>query len=137
MNDLLNGVWSEIAARPGGPMAFRFYLQPMMAFLFAVRDGLHDARTGKPAYFWALLIRSADRAELLWDCWKSVRNIFVIAAAMDLIYQLLVLHGLRPVQTLAVAVALAIIPYVVLRGPANRLATLTMKKSGSGSRHAA
>jgi hypothetical protein len=64
-------------------------------------------------------------------------NIFAIAAAMDLIYQLLVLHGLRPVQTLAAAIALAIIPYVVLRGPVNRLAKLTITKSGSDSCRAA
>jgi hypothetical protein len=137
MNDLLSRTWSEIASRPGGPMAFRFYLQPLMASLFAVRDGLRDARTGKPAYFWALFIRSADRAELLSEGWKSVRNIFAIAAVMDLVYQLLVLHGLRPLQTLLVAIALAIIPYVVFRGPVNRLAKLAINKSGSDSRRAA
>src|SRR5258705_186606 len=54
MDDLITRFWSEIAARPIGPMAIRLYLQPIMATIFAIRDGWHDAEQGKPAYFWAL-----------------------------------------------------------------------------------
>ncbi len=115
-------MWQEIIARPDGPLAMRFYLQPLMATLFAVRDGIHDAQAGRPPYFWSLFTDPAHRAEWLRDGWRSVGKIFILAIVLDVIYELVVLHGLRPVEGLLVAVTLAIVPYVLIRGPANRLA---------------
>lgn len=128
MDDLLSQTWREIAARPDGPMAFRFYLQPLMALAFAVRDGLKDARAGRPAYFWSLFTDSAHRRDALRDGWRSVGKVFVLAVVLDLIYQLLVLRGLRPVQTLLVATALAIVPYVLARGPVSRFVRLLRRE---------
>ena len=117
----LSDIWQEIVARPSGKMAFRFYLQPIMAMLFATRDGIRDARAGRPAYFWALFTDNVNRRVLLRDGWSSIRNVFIVAVIIDTIYQLVVLRGLRPIQGLLVAAVLAIIPYGLLRGPANRL----------------
>ena len=36
-------------------MAFRFILQPVMAAIFAIRDGMKDARAGRSPYFWTVL----------------------------------------------------------------------------------
>src|SRR5262245_18774137 len=108
MDNAVTQAWQEIAARPEGPIAFRVYLQPAMAVFFAVRDGLSDARNGRPAYFWALFTGEADPSELLREGWKSIGKIFIVAIAMDLIYQLTVLHGLRPIETIVVAVLVAI-----------------------------
>ena len=121
MDNAVTQAWREIAARPEGPMAFRFYLQPAMAMLFAARDGFKDARNGRPAYFWAVLRGASDRGQLMRDGWKSVGRVAVLAMVMDLVYQLTVLHAVRPLQTIVVAVLLAIVPYVALRGPANRV----------------
>jgi hypothetical protein len=41
--------------------------------------------------------------------------------AIDLVYQAAVLHAFHPVDALIVAALLAFVPYVVLRGPVNRL----------------
>jgi hypothetical protein len=117
----LSRLWHEIASRPDGPMALRFYLQPLVALLLAYRDGFADARAGRPPYFWSLLTDPARRAERIRSGWQSIAKVFFMALAIDLIYQLVVLHGLRPVEGLVVAVLLAIIPYVLSRGPANRL----------------
>ncbi len=114
-------IWREILGRPDGPFAFRFYLQPLMAIFLAVRDGIHDAKAGRPAYLWSLFRDPAGRRERLRDGWRSVEKVFVLAIVLDLLYQLVVLRGVRPLQTLLVAVTLAIVPYVLLRGPANRL----------------
>ncbi|WPB74951.1 hypothetical protein KYC5002_38895 [Archangium violaceum] len=121
MTDVLTLMWREIVERPDGPMAFRFYLQPVMAMLFALRDGIKDARTGRPAYFWALFTDRPHRRELVRSGWSSVRNVFILAVVMDLIYQLIVFKELRPIEGLLVAVLLAIVPYVLLRGPVNRI----------------
>jgi len=120
MDNVVSQAWNEIAARPEGPLALRFYLQPLMATVFAIRDGLKDARTNRPPYFWALFMRSTDRKQLVRDGWKSVGKIFIVSMALDLVYQVIVRRGLRPLQTLVVAAMLALAPYVVLRGPANR-----------------
>jgi hypothetical protein len=108
-------------------MAFRFYLQPAMAILAAVHDGLRDAREGAPAYFWSLFVDRAHRRARLRECWRAVRNIFVLAMIMDLLYQAFVIRAFRPVQALDVAVLLAIVPYLFVRGPVNRLARLVRR----------
>src|SRR5262245_53966904 len=134
VNDLTQ-MWQEIVARPYGPMAFRFYMQPLMATFFAVRDGLKDARAGKPAYAWAFFTDPEHREERLLETWRSVGKIFILALVLDLVYDLLVLRGLRPIQTVLVATALAIVPYVLLRGPVNRIAKHS-RREGSRRRAA-
>ena len=120
--DELTRIWHEIIARPEGPLAMRFYLQPIMALIFAVRDGIRDAKQNRPAYFWGMLAQSNQRRDLMQSGWKSVGKIFIVAIIMDIVYQLLVLRGIRPVQTILVAVTVAIVPYVLLRGPVSRIA---------------
>ena len=103
-------------------MKFRLILQPLMAIIFAVRSGLKDAKEGKPAYFWALFTDSVHRQDMLRDGWKSVGKVFAIAIIIDLVYQLIVFRWFYPLEALLVAVMLAFIPYLVIRGPVNRIA---------------
>ena len=35
--------WDDLLERPGGPMTFRFILQPIMAAIAALHDGMKDA----------------------------------------------------------------------------------------------
>ena len=104
MVDLLSQTWQEITSRPDGPLAMRFYLQPLMATLLAARDGVKDAREGNSAYLWAVVYNPAHRRELLRNGWRSIGKVFVIALVLDVVYQVLVLRELRPLQGLIVAV---------------------------------
>jgi|SoiMethySBSTD1v2_1073268.scaffolds.fasta_scaffold07351_5 hypothetical protein len=122
MAEPFSSYWHELTARPDGPLAFRFYLQPLMACAFAIRDGLKDARTGRPAYFWGLFSDRPHTREMIRDGWRSIRRVFLFAIAMDVVYQLLVLKGLRPLESLVIATLLALVPYVLVRGPVNRIA---------------
>ena len=54
MEELFTRLWDDLTGRIGGPMSFRLLLQPMMALIFAIREGLKDAREGRPAYFYSL-----------------------------------------------------------------------------------
>ena len=45
--------WENLVGRWGGPMSFRFLIQPAVAILFAIRAGLKDARLDKPPFLWA------------------------------------------------------------------------------------
>ena len=112
---------TELIGRIDGPMHFRVYLQPLVAIFFAFRDGRNDAREGRPAYGWALLSNSEHRRYLLQDGWKGFRNVFLIALLLDLVYQYMAIGAFRPLQTLLTALLLAVVPYLLLRGPANRL----------------
>jgi len=136
MMEYLSQMWQEILARPYEPMAFRLYLQPVMSMIYGIVSALKDAREHRPPYFWALFTDPSHRAEFLRDGWKSVRNVFLLAIGMDLVYQITVLKAFRPVQGLIVAVALALVPYLLIRGPVSGLARLFGKDSpaATGSR---
>jgi len=137
VNDLFDKFWHDIVARPSGPMAMRFYLQPLMATMFAVRDGLRDARSGRTAYFWSFFTDKAGRVERLHEGWQSISRVFAFAIILDIVYQLVILRGFHPLQTLFVAVALALVPYLGFRGPVNRIARSVARRRPSRFRRAA
>ena len=121
MEELITRVLTGLSDRVGGPMTFRIILQPLMAGLLALRAGIKDAREGRPPYFWTILTDSTQRMALVREGWRSVARVFVLAIVMDVIYQLIVRRWIYPGETLIVAVALAVFPYLLLRGPINRL----------------
>ena len=132
MEELIARGWDGLAARIGGPMTFRLILQPLMAALLALRAGLKDAREGRPAYLWTVLTDPGQRAELLHEGWKSIARVFFLAVIMDLIYQWIMQHWIYPLETLVVAILLAVVPYVLLRGPVNRIARGRPRASAPG-----
>lgn len=121
MEDMLQRLIENLAGRIHGPLTFRFLLQPTMAILYAIWDGWKDARAGKPPYFWALFTDPGHRREMLRDGWKSIGKVFFLALLLDVVYQILVLKWIYPGEMFLIAILLAIVPYLVIRGPANRL----------------
>jgi len=121
MDELFTRVWENLMARVSGPMKFRLLLQPIMAAIFAIRAGLKDAREGRSPYFWAVFTRPAHRQQLLSEGWKDVGKVFFIAVMIDLVYQLIVSRWFYPVEALLVAALLAFLPYLLIRGPLNRI----------------
>ena len=121
MSDFISSFVSDLMARADGPLNVRLLLQPTVALALAFRDGWKDAGAGRPAYGWSLLTDPGHRTFLIRDGLKSVAKVFVIAYLLDVTYQFLVYGGLRPLQGLVMAVLLALVPYVLLRGPASRL----------------
>jgi len=121
MDDMFVRFGNDMVGRLTGPMKFRLLLQPAMAAFFAIRSGLADARAGRPPYFWSLIRDTGEREAILKDGWKSVGRVFILAVVLDVVYQLYVLHFVYPLQAIAVAILLAIVPYVILRGLATRL----------------
>jgi hypothetical protein len=131
VEEALARMWREITERPDGPLAFRFYLQPLVALAMAVRDGIRDAREGRSPYLWSLLTEPAHRRESLRSGSKSVGRTFLVAVVLDVLYQVFVLKGVRPVAGLLVAVVLALVPYALLRGPVNRVARALRRPGGA------
>lgn len=114
-------VWRDIAERPGGPMTFRFVLQPCMAAIAAVHDGISDARAGRSPYFWTLLTSPAKRGGRLREGLIATARIILLGLTMDTIYQLTVLKAFYPGEAVIITLLLAVVPYVLLRGPATRI----------------
>ena len=122
----MDGLWTrlgtQLIARVTGPMKFRLVLQPAMATFFAVRAGLADAKAGKPPYFWGLLWAHGQRAAMIKHGWKNVGRVFILAIVLDVVYQIIVLRFVYPGETLIVAFVLAVVPYLIVRGPVTRFA---------------
>ena len=121
MGDYL-GFIDALLARLHGPMSFRLLIQPLMALFFALRDGRRDAREGRPPYFWGLFADPEHRGDMLRSGCKSIGKIFIIAVILDNVFQYIVFHNFRrPGAGLIAGVILALVPYLLLRGPVNRL----------------
>jgi hypothetical protein len=123
--------WDEIAARPSGPMAFRFYLQPTMAALLALRDGIKDAREGDAPYFWTILNDPAHRRSSVQEGVLATARVIILGVVMDVIYQYFVLDAFRPTELVFIVLLLCFLPYLVLRGAFTRVARAWIGTRGS------
>jgi hypothetical protein len=122
IDDPFSRIISDLVARVSGPMKFRLVLQPVMAVYYAISSGLKDAKEDRPPYFWGLFTDPAHRRDMLREGWKSVGRVFVLAIVMDAVYQLMVIRKFYPGEALLAAVILAIVPYLLIRGPVGRIA---------------
>ncbi|HEU4940176.1 MAG TPA: hypothetical protein VFT97_01025 [Candidatus Eisenbacteria bacterium] len=121
MSDLFQRFWDEVIGRADGPLTLRLFLQPAMAAFFAIRSGIRDGREGRPPYLATLIKNPENRRGLLQEAWKDVGKLFVMAMILDGVYQVITIHRIRPLQIVLVPIVLALIPYLILRGPASRL----------------
>ena len=99
-------------------------IMPTVVAILAIRAGLRDAREGQPTFVWALLTMPAQRRRRFRSGVKDVGRIFAVACVLDTIYQLFVLREFHIGQLLIVAVACAVVPYGLVRGPVTLLASL-------------
>jgi hypothetical protein len=116
VEDVITRFWEDLMARPSGPMSFRFLLQPIMAMIFGIRDGRKDTRKSRPAFVWSILTDPDERPALLKDALRSVSKILLFALVLDGIYQLMTFKRIYPMEAIVVAMAVALLPYIVIRG---------------------
>ena len=112
----------ELTARTEGPLAFRFVFQPLMAIGLAIRDGLHDAKHARSPYLWTILSQPDQRAAHLREGMRATLRVIMLATVLDLVYQVVVLRAIRPLETVVIAFGLAYLPYLLVRGPVARIA---------------
>ena len=122
MRDMIMRGFFNVIDRLGGPMTFRVILQPLMAAIFAIRAGMKDAKEGRPPYLWTILTDPSQRYSLLREGWSAIARVFILAIVMDVVYQWLYLHLIYPLELLTIAILLAVVPYLLMRGPVNRIA---------------
>lgn len=132
--EFLARAWEMLVGRLDGPMDFRIVLQPIMASLLAIRAGRRDAREGRPPYLWSVVTDPARRRESLRHGWRDIKRVFVFAICLDVTYELIVWHWVYPLQAVIVAIVLALVPYALVRGPANRLARRLGRANGGDAK---
>ena len=118
----------HLIGRFSGPLNFRLFVMPAVVTVLAIRAGLRDAREGQPPYLWGLVLKRRERLRLFRSGLKDIGKIFIVAVVLDTAYQIFVLRAFYPGQAVIVAVACAIVPYVLVRGPVTRLAGLFDRK---------
>jgi hypothetical protein len=127
-------LWRQSLDRPSGSMAFRFILQLLMAVVAATHDGLKDARGGRTPYLWTIARHSRKRVGRLREGLTATARIVLLGLAIDLFYQILVFWTFYPNEAVIIALLLAFIPYLVIRGPITRIARLWRGGASGGIR---
>ena len=118
--EVFTRIWQNLLDRPSGPMTFRIILQPVMATIVAWRDGLRDARAGCAPYFWTILTDPANRAGRLHEGMIATARVLLLGLCMDLIYQFIEFKTFHPAEAVIIALLLAFVPYLVVRGLVTR-----------------
>ena len=111
----------DIVARLSGPGRLRFILQPIVAIILGVRNGIKDAGAGLPAFLGALVFHGEHWRELLRSTITSAGNLVGVAILLDLISQFLIFHEIRPGAALVVGPVLIGVPYALSRSFSNRI----------------
>jgi len=122
--DLLNRGIAHLVGRFDGPLHFRLFVMPTVVTILAILADRRDAREGRPARLGAFFTDPAERRRLLRSALEDVGRVFIVAIVLDTAYQLWVFRWVYPGEVLVVAVACAIVPYVLVRGPILRSARL-------------
>jgi hypothetical protein len=125
--------WADIVDRLSGPMTFRFYLQPAMALLAAIPDGIRDARAGHKSFFWSSLWDSTATTGRLKEGISSIARVILLGLSMDVIYQLKALDQFFPAEAVMMAILLAIIPYFIFRWIIEHVARWWLAHHSSGT----
>jgi hypothetical protein len=128
IQEILTRFWDQLIAQPSGPLAFRLILQPIMATILAILDGVKDARTGRPPFLRTILSDPSQRAAYIREGLKRVSRVIVFAFVMDAIYQAMVLHRFYLGEALVTVFVLAVLPYLLIRGPVDRIARRRVRK---------
>jgi hypothetical protein len=127
MPNYLIEIWENLVARTSGPLHLRFYLDPAICILYAVRAAIRDAKKHVPPYLLRMLVTSKQRKEIALEGWKDIGRVFMIAVMIDIAYQFVMIFAFErttqfyPLESFIVSLGLTLVPYILVRGPLNRL----------------
>jgi hypothetical protein len=111
----------DLVSRLTGPMHFRLILQPLVAIALGIRDGLKDARAGRPPFVTDLIVRPEGRKRQLKRGLQALIKPLIIAIILDAIAQYLMFGAIYAGAAVFVGVVIMAIPYSLARGLTNRI----------------
>jgi hypothetical protein len=110
-----------IVARLTGPLNFRFVVQPIMAIILGIRDGVTDAKLGNPPFIFDLLFNPQGRDRDLKSAWKSLAKPMILAVVLDAVAQYLIFKQILVIPAIIIGTFLMAVPYAFARGITNRI----------------
>jgi hypothetical protein len=117
----------DIPKRIVGPGRFRFILQPLMAIILGILNGLADARAGRPPYVYGMLFHRNLRGDFIGMGFSTIANLLLMGILLDAVFQWIILGVAHPGAALVIGPVLIVTPYVVARALSNRLARQVKK----------
>jgi hypothetical protein len=111
-----------LEGRLTGPGKLRFVLQPLVGIALGVRDGIGDAKQGKPPYFIRVLFKSERKLYVLKSGLKEISVPLTVGIVLDMIFQWVIFQAVFLIPALMVGTMLVAFPYSVARGLSNRVA---------------
>jgi hypothetical protein len=114
----------DLPKRLTGHGRFRFVLQPLVASILGIRNGIADARAGRPRYILGLAIDREHRRELAREALRTIVNLLLMGILLDSAFQWMILGLSYPGPALVVGPVLITTPYAIARVLANRATRL-------------
>jgi hypothetical protein len=106
-----------------GPMHVRFIVQPVMAIILGIRDGVRDAKEGRTPIIWDLCTRPEGRARKLKEVLVRLLIPLIVAIVLDAVVQYMLFQRVRVLGAVAVGTVIMGLPYSIARGITNRIAS--------------
>ncbi|MBP9192418.1 MAG: hypothetical protein KBF96_07695 [Ignavibacteria bacterium] len=130
MEDWISKFLDAVGIRHDGPMAFRIILQPTMSLIYAIVAGVRDAKAGRKPLLEAFIFGDTERSrkDILKEIWKDIGKVFILAVIMEVIFEIIEFKTVHPLAVLRVAFWLAIVPYMIMRGPVERIVEMFFNK---------
>lgn len=129
--DLLLNILDRVFARLTGPLKLRFILQPVMAILLGVRDGVSDAKAGRPPFLAALFADPKAHKPHIQTAFRSLLLPLVVATVLDGVAQYLLFGWIRISGAVLAGVMLMGLPYIIARALTNRIVSRRSRRAVS------
>ena len=114
--DNFQRMWSDLIDEPSRADGVPIYSSAFDGGNHCHPRWLHDARTERSPYLWTIVRQSEERVALLREGLDATARIILLGLAMDVIYQVMVFKMFYPVEALIIAILLAFVPYLLIRG---------------------
>ena len=119
----------DMAARLTGAMSFRFILQPAVAVVLGIKDGVNDAKSGTPPFVFDLLFHPKNRQRSLKKAFHRLLVPIIVGTVLDAIAQYLIFKQIHPLPAVMVGALVIGVPYSLARGLTNRIVTASRGKA--------
>jgi hypothetical protein len=122
MGEYMRQMWN-------GPGHLRFFIQPALAILLGIIDGIRDAKAGRPPYILGLIRNPGHEPHRFRELFERLTVPLVLAIALNVVFQLIIRGGYHPLPTIGYAVVFIAFPYCASRALSNRVATRRRHRS--------
>jgi len=103
-------------------------VQPLVAIILGIRDGIMDAKAGTPPFIYDVLFKPENRKKHLKSALHSLLKPIIIGIILDAIAQYLIFEHVRVLGAVIMGTCIMGIPYALARGLTNRFVSLRKKK---------